>query len=244
MTEKQRREMQGEDSRKMDEAHDEGVLNPEKKGEADLSSKERRQIEKEKLAGMGMKKKLEYIWMYYKAVIFGIIGAIILVCVGVDIYQNAQIETVLSIAVVNAGNIDSDTREKEIKDMLGYTDKNEQVEIGTNLITEEDGADFDYYAQMAYVTQLQAGSLDVMIVPEALARTLADKEVFTDMEQLLGEADYASFGTQENSLYLALDDAGFCEAYGLAYQDACIMIPVNSQHQEDAVKWIASLKAQ
>ena len=45
------------------EQHDESVLNPEIKDELDLSKKERRLIEKEKLKGMGMKKKLEYIWM-------------------------------------------------------------------------------------------------------------------------------------------------------------------------------------
>ena len=52
------------------EQHDESVLNPEIKDELDLSKKERRLIEKEKLKGMGMKKKLEYIWMYYKPAIF------------------------------------------------------------------------------------------------------------------------------------------------------------------------------
>ena len=41
------------------EQHDESVLNPEIKNESDLSKKERRLIEKEKLKGMGPKKKLE-----------------------------------------------------------------------------------------------------------------------------------------------------------------------------------------
>ena len=48
------------------EEHDESVLNPERKNELDLSRKERRLLEKEKIKGMGMKKKLEYFWMYYK----------------------------------------------------------------------------------------------------------------------------------------------------------------------------------
>ena len=60
------------------EQHDESVLNPEIKDELDLSKKERRLIEKEKLKGMGMKKKLEYIWMYYKPAIFGVIAVIAL----------------------------------------------------------------------------------------------------------------------------------------------------------------------
>ena len=63
------------------EEHDESVLNPEIKNESDLSKKERRLIEKEKLKGMGPKKKLEYIWMYYKPAIFGAIAVIVLIFV-------------------------------------------------------------------------------------------------------------------------------------------------------------------
>ncbi len=40
---------------------------------------------------MGLGKKLEYIWMYYKAAIFGVIFLVAAVFIGWDIYQNAQI---------------------------------------------------------------------------------------------------------------------------------------------------------
>ena len=52
--------------------HDESVLNPVYKNESDLSRKEKRLLEKEKLKGMGPGKKLQYIWMYYKPVMFGL----------------------------------------------------------------------------------------------------------------------------------------------------------------------------
>ena len=48
---KEKREKQGEPE------HDESVLNPERKDELDLSKKERRLIEKEKLKGMGIWKR-------------------------------------------------------------------------------------------------------------------------------------------------------------------------------------------
>ena len=60
--------------------HDESVLNPVYKNESDLSRKEKRLLEKEKLKGMGPGKKLQYIWMYYKPVMFGILAAIVLAC--------------------------------------------------------------------------------------------------------------------------------------------------------------------
>ena len=84
------------------EQHDESVLNPEIKDELDLSKKERRLIEKEKLKGMGMKKKLEYIWMYYKPAIFGVIAVIVLIFGIKDYYEQSKIKTVLSMTVVNS----------------------------------------------------------------------------------------------------------------------------------------------
>ena len=42
------------------DGHDESVLNPEMPNETDLTKKERRRIEKEKLKGMGTGKKIQY----------------------------------------------------------------------------------------------------------------------------------------------------------------------------------------
>ena len=65
MADKNQDKNQSKNRAEQAEEHDESVLNPEIKNESDLSKKERRLIEKEKLKGMGPKKKLEYIWMYY-----------------------------------------------------------------------------------------------------------------------------------------------------------------------------------
>ena len=72
------------------DGHDESVLNPEMPNETDLTKKERRRIEKEKLKGMGTGKKIQYIWMYYKPVMFGILAAIVLAFVLKDWYINAK----------------------------------------------------------------------------------------------------------------------------------------------------------
>ena len=140
---KEKREKQG------DPEHDESVLNPERKDELDLSKKERRLIEKEKLKGMGIGKKLEYIWMYYKPVIFGVIAAIALVFGVRDYYEGLKVKTVLSVAVVDSRIEDTDSTAEEIKEQLGYEgDKYSRVEINVNMTSNEDGDGLEYYAQM------------------------------------------------------------------------------------------------
>ena len=68
-------EMEG--LKKPEEDHDASVLNPEQSCGADLSRKERRLLEKEKIKGMGFKKKLEYFWMYYKWVLIVVIARLV-----------------------------------------------------------------------------------------------------------------------------------------------------------------------
>ena len=150
------------------DGHDESVLNPEMPNETDLTKKERRRIEREKLKGMGTGKKIQYIWMYYKIHMLCVLLAIGGVCLGVNIYRHAQMKTVLSIAVVNAGNYDSEKVEEDVLKTLGTEDKYAEVSVAQNLMTDETGEDFDYYARIAYVTEIQSATVDILIMPKEL----------------------------------------------------------------------------
>ena len=90
------------------------------------------------------------------------------VCLGVNIYRHAQMKTVLSIAVVNAGNYDSEKVEEDVLKTLGTEDKYAEVSVAQNLMTDETGEDFDYYARIAYVTEIQSATVDVLIMPKEL----------------------------------------------------------------------------
>ncbi|MDY4693006.1 MAG: hypothetical protein SO401_05520 [Blautia sp.] len=222
--------------------HDESVLNPEQKGASDLSKKERRLIEKEKIKNMGMKKKLEYIWMYYKPVIFCIIGAIALIIGAFNFYEHSKVKTVLSISVINAVASDTDALSQQISETLGCgDDKYSQVEIGVNLTTGETGDELEYYAQMAYVTQVQAGSVDVLIMPEALYKNLNKDDIFLNLEDLLGKDNYGAFEDQTDKTHLALTNTYLSESLGLQYEPVCLVVPYNAPNKENAVKWLTSL---
>lgn len=143
MADKNQDKNQSKNRAEQAEEHDESVLNPEIKNESDLSKKERRLIEKEKLKGMGPKKKLEYIWMYYKPAIFGVIAVIALIFGIKDYYEQSKIKTVLSMTVVNSMANDTETPEQKIKETLGYKDDPySKVEIGVNLTTDSEMAEY------------------------------------------------------------------------------------------------------
>lgn len=226
------------------EAYDAGVLNPQKQHESDLTRKERRLMEKEKIKNMGFGKKLEYIWMYYKGVIFGFIGIIFLINFGIDWYENAQMETVLGISVVNAGSIDAEALSAEIKETLGYEDKYSTVSINSNLTTNADGKAFDYYAQMAYVSQIQTKEIDVLVMPESLYETANAGDFFMDMKEALDAETYEALGDCVKDDYIVLSDLSLRKKLQVGYEPVCLAIPLNTENLENARKWIASLVPQ
>ena len=208
------------------DGHDESVLNPEMPNETDLTKKERRRIEKEKLKGMGTGKKIQYIWMYYKIHMLCVLLAIGGVCLGVNIYRHAQMKTVLSIAVVKT---------------LGTEDKYAEVSVAQNLMTDETGEDFDYYARIAYVTEIQSATVDVLIMPKELYEHEKDSGMYADLRETFGDEVFESLGAVDDQ-HLELDgNSSVAQEFGLRYDPVCICLPGNVKNKENALKWIQSV---
>ena len=242
MAEEQNKNTQGERENRENGFHDESVLNPEMKNELDMSRKERKQREKEKLKNMGPGAKLQYIWMYYKPHIFGFLGVLLFIYLGYDMYQNSLIETVLSVTIVNSSLVDTEEQSKEILELLGYADDPySDVQIGTNMYTSADGETFDYSGQMAFMAKVQAQDIDVMVMPESLYESMKDDDAFADLREVLDEETYASFGDKIDEKHLMISDPSLGEELGVPYDPICAAVIVNSAHTEDAGKWLASL---
>lgn len=223
------------------DGHDESILNPEMPNEADLTKKEKRQIEREKLKGMGTGKKLQYIWMYYKVHMLCVVLAIGAVCLGVNLYQHAKMETVLSIAVVNAGDFTADEVEKNILDLLNTDNKYAQVSVAQNLMTDETGEDFDYYARIAYVTEIQSATVDVLIMPKELYEHEKDSGMYANLRETFGDEVFESLGAVDDQ-HLELDgSSSVAQEFGLRYDPVCICLPGNVKNKENALKWIQSV---
>ena len=212
-----------------------------KKSLVDMTAKEKRLLEKEKLQGMGFKKKMEYFFMYYKWVPILIVGVIAAAVGGYNWYEHAKIENVLSVVAVNTMTQDFTERQEEIRKVLGKEGKYDSVSIIGNFATDQEGKDFEYRSQMAFMTQMQAGTLDVMIMPESMYKTESRKGILENMGTVLGE-DYKKFAGYENGDCVIITDQEFIEDYGLVYDEAYVCVLKNSLNQENAAKWILSLE--
>ena len=106
---------------------------------------------------MGLGAKLGYIWAYYKPQMAAIVGVIVLIFAAKDIYDNAQIETALTMMVIDSYGMKQAGAEEAVENILGIQDDPYQiVTVDESLRTEGDGAALESYSQMSFTTKVAA----------------------------------------------------------------------------------------
>lgn len=212
------------------------------KHESDLTKKEKRELEKMKLGEMSFTGKLGYIWAYYKAHIFTVLGLILVLFIAWDAYQNSLIKEALSITVLNSTGANVEEAQEKIKEMLGVSgDKYKKITLEENLFTINDGKELDPYGQMAFVTKIQASAIDMVVVPESFYREMDEDMYFMDMKELLGEELYASFGENIDEHHITFSNEKLGELFDIAYEPVCVGVLGNAANKENAVKLIKAL---
>ncbi len=231
-----------EDENKKKQQEEQTCQQLSQKHESDLTKKEKRLLEKEKLKAMDWKGKLQYIWMYYKVWIFVAIGVVFLAFGIRSWIENARIKTVLSIAVTDSAGSDSETVEENLKELLGIDqDPYQKVDITETFVTNEDGTQLDTYSQVAFVTKVQAQAFDVALMPEALCSSLEKEGYFMDLDQLLDQDTLQAAGQKIQGNHILVSDQSLKEQFGVEYEPVCVAVLVNAQNTEAASKWLKQL---
>lgn len=212
------------------------------KHESDLTRKEKRELERMKLAEMGVLAKLQYIWTYYKPQIFSVIGAIALFFAGREWYENAKIETVLSMAVIDSYGANQEGIEDSIEEILGITEDPYQVAmVDESMHTDESGA-LEAYSQMALSTKVAAEAFDILIGSEDYIDNFVNREeYFMDLREFLPEDLYAAFGEQDDPYSLCIDSEELCRDLETTYLPMKISVLVNAQNPENVITWLTAV---
>jgi len=196
------------------------------KHETDLTKKEKRELEKMKLASMGWKGKLQYIWAYYKPQMAAIVAVIAIAFFVKDLYGTKQEEA-----------------EEKVQKALGIQDDPyEIVTVDESLRTGEDGVALESYSQMAFTTKVSARAVDVLIGSEDYMDGFEFKdEYFMDLTELLPEDVYQVFGEQNDKYSITIDSDELAEELEVTYEPVKIGVLANSENVENAVKWLTKL---
>ncbi|MGN0406292.1 MAG: hypothetical protein ACI4F1_13780 [Bariatricus sp.] len=193
----------------------------EHKYESDLTKKEKRQMEIEKLKSMNFLEKLDYIWTYYKLWFAGALAVVALIYLGFTMYQGMQKNELVSVAILGA-NMEADQIEmlqNDVKDWMGAEGKNDVVTINANLSANNE----DSNSKIALTTLIGAQSVDVLICTQEIYEDYAGQDGFT-------------------SDSLIFENTGFIEeTFGLTYEDVYVAVLVNAPHSDGAKQFVEYL---
>lgn len=188
----------------------------EQKHESDMTPKEKRQAEIEKLRGMSLGEKAGYLWTYYKIWLLIPVILIIVIWQGIQIYHNVREVELLSIGIADTGldtTSGQEALESDLLGLLGTGDKYEVITLDTGISSGDDSA-----AVMKRATVMGAGTMDMLICGEELYEEYEAQGAFADWVEILGE-DYGKYEEYFDDGRLELSKSARWDAYGLvAYE--------------------------
>ena len=206
------------------------------KYESDMTPKEKRQAELEKLRGMSLGEKAGYLWTYYKIWLFVPVILIFVIWQGMQIYHNMQEVELLSVGVVDT-NLNTEegqeTFESDLLKLLGTGGENEVIALDTGLSSGDDSA-----SAMKRATVLGAGTLDLMICGEELYDSYDAQGAFADWEELLGE-DYGNYEPYFVDGRLDLSRSAKWDSYGLVIYEPVYAGALVSSENTEALRQFA-----
>lgn len=208
----------------------------DRKYERQMSMKEKRKFEAEKMKAMTLKEKIEYLWMYYKVYLLIPVIIVAMIVVGMQMYHGMTEKVLLNLAILGGDNIDRSGLEKEVTELLGTGDKKETVKINANL----SGSSDDYNSNIALSTLIGAEAVDVIICPEEIYESYAEQNGFVNLEKTLSEEAIAGGKVQGDAVILETSSY-MTDELGVSYEPVYVCIMSNAQNEKQAVKFIEML---
>lgn len=216
-----------------------------KRYESDRTRKEKMELEREKLSQMKWSGKLEYIWTYYKPVIFGIIAVIGLIFIVRNQIENAKYYNILSIGVANTSNMDSlEPLEEELLERFGNSDdKYQQVGIDTSYSFGTDMENADYNTIMKFAAVTAAKELDLLICNEDVYEHYEEQGYFMDLTELLSGEECQKYGISEGDTAVEITDLPRYQEMNLtSYEPVYLAVLVNAQNLDTTKAFINYLE--
>ena len=215
----------------------------EKRYESDMTPKEKRELERKKLASMTLGQKIGYLWEYYKIWLLILAVVIMFISMFVTMYQNSQKINLMGLAVANSTTL-SDTSgvTEDLIEMLGTGDEHETVTVDTSYYFNEDIANTDPNIIMKFSTMVAAQSIDVLISSEHVMDYYKDQEMFLMPPEYLSEEQIAALGDRVSEYGVRIDGSSLLEKWDLvAYEPVYFTVIANSPNVENAVKLLEKL---
>ena len=203
------------------------------KYESDLSRQEKLEQQWKTIRSLKGKKKLEYLWSYYKVIPVIFLAAILVVYTAGVMIRNGKENTVLSIVIVDAEKNDDEAAEELEKQFLhilgadGMYDHVETVLSASSVQTEENIAKLR-------VSLSVVGEADLVVCSKEVYEEYAGQGAFADETVLLGaDAEKAQAYMTDGQIDLSKCPENFLSE-SVSYSPAYLCVLGHTERSEAA----------
>lgn len=212
--------------------------------------------ELKKLKGMTWGQRLGYIWDYYKPLMAAILAVILVISIGVSIYQNMQINHLLNVYFVNCNSAEMDAQAvtDDFAEYIGGIGEKDEILIDTSTVLDaEDTSQYSMASQMKFTAVAAAGDIDVAVFDAEQYEKYRDGYGLEDLSNVLSEEqlsrweDALVYGKDEETgeeIPVALDvqKVSLIEKYDVYNgEKAYAAVMANSSHTDMSAKFLEYL---
>lgn len=210
----------------------------EKRYESDLTRKEKRQLEWEKIKSMTWKGRISHIWAYYKPHMAVGIAIILVLCVIGQMIYRSQFDTVFYATILNGGAGDSGAMAEDFKEYIGDNDKYHEITIDSSMFFSGDDGQ-DYTSVMKFTTLIGAREIDAVIATKEQFDKYMELDAFIPMDELLTEEQIEMYGDDVGEYAIHIRSSEKLEEFGITTgDDAYLAVFVYTEQIDNAKSFI------
>lgn len=212
--------------------------------ESDRSFREKAALELEKLSGMTLVEKADYIWTYYKPVFAALVALVIIIYAGMEIYENSKKINLLEVGVINSFVEDGAVgMEQELAQLLGTGDPYEEVNVDCTYTVGDTMENADPNIISKLMTIIMSGNMDILICNDFVADYYDQDTFMEDLSTLFTPEECEKYGIKPGDTSLDITHLPCYENYQLTrYENCRLIVVVGGKNRDNAVRFIKYLE--
>lgn len=201
--------------------------------------REKRRQERQKIASLHGKKRLQYLWDYYKVWLVFLAIAIVAVNIAVTIVRGLMTKTLLQVSALSADyNAASDQMQKDFSSYIGGLKKHEELSFDLSIdLRPGEVTQAEQVADVKLQVQVSSGTLDVVLVPDYAFSYIQQRGMLMSLDDVLSPDEIETYGKAGDLAYASAPDL-----QALSEQDASEAGTLDPEG-ESTVRTIAALSS-
>ena len=170
--------------------------------------REKRRQERQKIASLHGKKRLQYLWDYYKVWLVFLAIAIVAVNIAVTIVRGLMTKTLLQVSALSADySATGDQMQKDFSSYIGGLKKHEELSFDLSIDLHPGAVtQAEQVADVKLQVQVSSGTLDVVLVPDYAFSYIQQRGMLMSLDDVLSPEEIETYGKAGDLAYASTPD--------------------------------------